>query len=70
MSDKIVWEDINRKSYTMDQITDGHLLNIMSFLESGGGYMEYRDKQTFKLMRSEIIRRGLKGIYDRHQLQI
>lgn len=59
MSNKIVWEDITRKQYTMEQITNEHLLNIMDFLEAGKGYWEYRGKETFDLMKNEIKKRKL-----------
>lgn len=62
--DKIAWVDREQNELTMDQISDRYLLNILGFLERGGGYTHFLDEDKIRALFSEANKRGLKHNHD------
>jgi hypothetical protein len=55
----IAWIDRGRRKYTMDEITDSHLVNILKFLCKGGGYMDFVTPEKIIELFEEAERRDL-----------
>lgn len=53
------WIDIDFNEYTMDEITDRYLLNIIKFMAKGGGYNDFLTYEKRQDLVDEAIRRGL-----------
>lgn len=53
------WIDREGKSYTMDEISNKHLLNILRFMCNGGGYTYFLSKERIKDLFNEADRRRL-----------
>jgi hypothetical protein len=56
----IAWIDRGRRQYTMDEIEDSHLINILKFLCRGGGYMDFVTHEKIIALFEEADERGLK----------
>jgi len=54
------WVNIEHKPYTMAEITDEYLLNILAFLCRGGGYKYFVTPEKIKALFKEAKTRGLK----------
>ena len=57
---KIVWQDIRGKKYTLGEIKNSYLLNILNFIYSGGGGYPYIAPNNIELLYQEALQRGLK----------
>lgn len=56
----IVWEDVKRNKYLLSDIGSSHLLNILKFIQRGGGYGKYVVYSNIRMLHEEALRRGLK----------
>lgn len=63
-----VWCDKNYKTYTLKEIDDRYLLNILKFISNGGGYTEFMSEKTITLLFNEAKKRGIKHNYELEQL--
>jgi len=59
-NDEYVWADINGKCYTIDEIDDRYLLNILKFIARGGGYTDFLDDDRIKKLYYEAKKRKIK----------
>lgn len=59
-SEDYVWEDINGNFYTLQDIDDRYLLNILRFIRKGGGYIDFLDEDKIKKLYEEARKRKLK----------
>ncbi|MED1125555.1 hypothetical protein [Bacillus atrophaeus] len=60
MDKQIAWIDISRKSYYMEEISDAYLLNIIKFVNKGGGYLDFLTEEKIINLFKEADRRCLK----------
>lgn len=63
MSEK-VWMDKNRRTYTLEQLEDSHLKNILGFICKGGGYVNFIDEERITKIFQEAVNRGIKHPYN------
>lgn len=56
---QVAWIDINNKHYTMNEISDAHLLNILKFIGDGGGYGHFLTVDKTGDLLKEAFDRGL-----------
>lgn len=56
----VVWVDINKNKFTLAQIDDRYLLNILNFIKKGGGYVNYMNDERITKLYKEAKRRKLK----------
>ena len=54
-----VWKDKTGKLYTLKDIDDRYLLNIIRFLGNGGGHHMYLDEKKIKKIYKEAIKRNI-----------
>lgn len=59
MEKQIAWIDRNCKKYSMDEISDEYLLNILTFICDGGGYDHFLTKEKITNLFNEAEKRGL-----------
>lgn len=55
-----VWVDINGKEYSIEEINDRYLLNILKFISRGGGYTYFMSDEMITKLYKEANRRKLK----------
>jgi hypothetical protein len=60
MENEIAWIDRNYKEYSMDEILDSHLLNILRFMCKGGGYSYFLTTEKIINLFDEANKRNLK----------
>lgn len=53
------WMDRFGNKYTMDELTDHYLLNILGLLCRGGGYVHFLTEERITNLFNEAARRGL-----------
>lgn len=56
----IVWCDVNNNKYTLKEIDDRYLLNILRFISRGGGYKDFLDEGKIRKLYNEANRRKIK----------
>lgn len=61
---KTAWVDREGNRLEMEQISDRHLMNILMFLENGGGYTSFLNPQKVENLFIEADVRGLKHPYN------
>jgi methyltransferase-like protein len=57
---EVAWVDKKGKQYAMNEIKDSHLLNIISFMCRGGGYVSFLDTEKISNLFTEAASRNLK----------
>ncbi|MEN9082025.1 hypothetical protein ABE320_17130 [Bacillus velezensis] len=60
MRNEYDWIDKNYNTYTVDQISDQYLKNILRFLCNGGGYHSYLDEGKITRLFTEATSRKIK----------
>lgn len=66
MEDKYVWVDREYNHYTIEQISDRYLKNILRFICNGGGHLEYLDEDKITRLFAEA---EVRKIQHRHKLK-
>lgn len=61
---KPIWVDSEYNHYQMHEISNRYLLNILRFLENGGGWTTYVDRCTVEDIFEEANKRGLHHNYN------
>jgi hypothetical protein len=69
MKKDYVWCDINGNKYTLEQIDDRYLLNILSFINKGGGYTDFMSDSKITKLFKEANKRMLKHNLKLNQLK-
>ena len=64
-----VWYDVNLKAYTLQDIDDRYLLNILNFISRGGGYTDLMTEKNIELLFNEANKRKLKHKHTLKQLK-
>lgn len=64
-----VWYDVNYNAYTLQDIDDRYLLNILNFISKGGGYTELMTEKNIEKLFKEANRRKLKHNHTLKQLK-
>jgi hypothetical protein len=59
LEDEVAWIDKNYKHYSMDEISDSHLINILRFISDGGGYDHFLTEGKIINLLKEAFDRGL-----------
>ena len=59
----VAWVDRAGTQFTLRDISDDYLINIIGFVVRGGGYREYRTLSNIQTIYDEAINRGLKPIF-------
>lgn len=54
-----VWQDINGNKYELEDIDNRYLLNILRFIQKGGGNISFLDDRKIKKLYNEAIKRKL-----------
>lgn len=57
---EIAWIDVYGRKYTMDEISDEHLLNIVKFVSNGGGHPHFMTEEVIRNLFIEVDRRGFR----------
>jgi len=60
----IAWVDRDYNKYTLEEISNRYLMNILRFLCRGGGYTDYLDKDKIQTLFDEAEKRGIKHTID------
>lgn len=68
MDKDCVWKDKDGKEYTLADISDGYLFNILSFIANGGGYVDFLDVDKIKKLYKESKIRKIKHSFTLEQL--
>lgn len=68
MNKNYVWCDRNYNYYTLEDIDDRYLLNILKFISNGGGYVYNINANNIRSLYEEASRRNLKHNYDLRDL--
>lgn len=55
----IVWVDIDYNYYTLKELSDNYLLNILKYLQRGKGYLHLVEKRDIRKLFNEAKRRNL-----------
>lgn len=58
----LVWEDIHCKQYTLQDLDDRYLANIVKFIAKGGGSISFLDENKIKKLHQEAVARGIKNL--------
>lgn len=64
----VAWIDVDNNEYSLSDISDEHLLNILNFINRGGGYDSFVTVPVVGNLYSEAIERGLKPKYKLRQI--
>jgi hypothetical protein len=64
-----VWYDCNFKGYTLQDIDDRYLLNILNFISRGGGHADLMSENNIKKLFNEANKRKLKHNHTLEQLK-
>lgn len=64
-----IWYDCNFKAYTLQDIDDRYLLNILNFISRGGGHIYLMTEKNIELLFNEANRRKLKHNHTLEQLK-
>lgn len=64
---EVAWIDRFGNKYTMDELSDRYLLNILGFLCRGGGYVHFLTEERITNLFNEAARRGL---HHNHHLDV
>jgi hypothetical protein len=59
MEDEVAWIDKNYEHYSMSDISDTHLINILRFIGEGGGYDHFLTEGKIINLLTESFSRGL-----------
>ena len=54
-----VWCDINGNEYTLEEIDNKYLFNILRFISNGGGYVDFLDDSKIEKLYNEANRRKI-----------
>lgn len=57
---QVAWVDVYHRNYTMSQIDDSYLRNILNFIYRGGGYDEFLTEEKISDLYREAKNRGIK----------
>lgn len=68
-NDEYVWADVNGKCYTINDIDDRYLLNILKFIARGGGYTDFLNNDRIKKIYYEAKKRNIKHKFSLAELQ-
>lgn len=60
LKDEYVWCDRNHRYWTLKEIDDRYLLNILRFISNGGGYTEAMNEKNITALFKEANKRKLK----------
>ena len=55
----IAWIDKNRKEYRLNEITDSHLLNLLTYVYKGGGWDSFVNLESMERLYDESLKRKL-----------
>lgn len=58
--EQVAWIDVNHREYSMGDIDNGYLKNILNFIYRGGGYDDFLTKGKIADLYFEAQRRGIK----------
>ena len=64
MSNEKVWMDINHNKFSLNEISDSYLINILAFVKNGRGYVDYLNEYKIRKLFKEAEERGLKHSYN------
>ncbi|MEX3625128.1 hypothetical protein [Viridibacillus arvi] len=57
---QIAWINVYHREYSMNEITDDYLKNILNFIYRGGGYDQFLTVEKVADLFAEANRRGIK----------
>lgn len=63
-----VWKDVNEREYNINEISDGHLRNIINFMAKGGGNAIFLDDEKITRLYKNAVKRKL-IVYDEEELK-
>lgn len=66
MNTDTVWIDKDYNTYSVEQISDRYLKNILRFICNGGGHVGMMNEQQIKTLFDEAEKRGIKHPYRLH----
>lgn len=66
----IAWIDVHHRKYTLSQLDDGHLMNIIKFIYRGGGYDQFLTREKVANLYVEARKRGFKFHFSLKELQM